>query len=552
MKKVLVICGMCMLLLLCSTTVWGAKIGESYFADDFENQTGWESLAAKGWESLNGGCVKISEDGKPGNGKCAVVNALWRGSLDALFTQSPTGTVGITFDMQMNKRCVDGVYFLRQGKKSADGGLEYLLNFAWKDGTYGIYAYDGDIFNSNPLFTLQQGQWINVKMILDMSGNKYSVWITDENGVSKNIIFNKNIALNNDLGGIVFHYPNYGLYVGPETDVGDFKLDNFDMYEEIPEEYEDFERANTFADDLQPYGWWSTNSGPLSIATEGEGASANRFLQFKSLYNSEAVKYFPAPQTENLIVEFKVKTEGITTYLRMRDDKNEQYPTILEFASADEQNDKLTPAGIQGNVVTYPKGKWITVKIVIDREANKWYCSLSPDANGVEYAVFSADIPLQALTGLQFGYPGDGTAADIDTAKAFCLDELRVTTFTNVHSYNIAAAVTTADGTPIATKESLLSAKGANPITNVKVTREYYGEMTPAYVVCALYQDGQLLSMNLNKEFAMSGMEKAKTIPSALDFSEINGEGGIIEVKAFLWQGNNLIPLTSAGNKVFE
>ena len=148
MKKILAICSA--LVMLAANSVCAEKIGESYFADDFENQTDWVSLAGTGWGSTNGGAVIIT-DGK--DGKCAAIsNASWGSSLNAPVPQNLSGIVGVSFDMMMNKRSVDGVYFHKQGENVP---LEYLLNFQWRNNAYEIYSYGADIYNTAPVFTLQ-------------------------------------------------------------------------------------------------------------------------------------------------------------------------------------------------------------------------------------------------------------------------------------------------------------------------------------------------------------------------------------------------------------
>lgn len=564
MKKLLVSCGMAMLLLLCSATVWGAKTGESYFADNFENKTDWESLALTEpyWESSNGGGVTVSEDGKPGNGKCAVVKAHWGSSLDVVSkdpfagTVRPlTGTVGISFDMMMNKRSVDGVYLLNSDKSQSQN---WLLKFEWQNQAYEVYPYtpvnEYNPWTTAPLFTIQQNQWVNIKMILDVPNNQYSVWITGEDGVSKNILFNApipfdstfgadpNVGVNTGFNGLRFFYAPYAQYGVPETEIGDFKLDNFDMYEDSLEEYEDFEQVSTFAE-LQPQ-WWSDNAGPLTIEDEQTSEGQNHFLQFKSLYASEVVDYFPAVQAGNLFIEFRVKTEGGSSFLRMRDDKNVNYPTILNFSAGEDGTDTVTYS-TGGESVSYKRGEWVKIRIVIDREANKWYGSLISETDDNEQAIFNADLPVQTVTGIQFGYPGD-SGATMETAKAFCLDDLRVTAFSNDDAYRVTASAADAQGSPISDAAGLLEAKDQNPQINMTVTRESLGEMAGVYACCVLYQDGRLVSISFDPAFALGATEREKTVAVNLDCSKLDAGSEDVEIKAFLWQGNNLVPLAEA------
>jgi hypothetical protein len=555
MKKLLVICGMCMLLLISSTTVWGARLGdESYFADDFENKTNWESIALTSpyWGSWNGSGVTVSEDGKPGSNKCAVVNSFWGSSLDVIPQQTLTGTVGISFDMQLNKRSVDGIYLRNylerqddpaQWKGSQSG--EWLLKFEWREEN-GVAKYDFKAADSTHVYTAEEGKWFHVKMILDIPTNRYSVWLTDEDGKTSNIIASKTASLKNGttggFNGLIFYYTDYGNWGVQEEKIGDFKLDNFDMYKEAVSEYEDFENASSFGDSQRQW-WIYQNAAPLTIESEGEAENENNFLQIKLPYSIELINEIPVPQRDKLLIEFRVKTDGATTYLRMR---GGDYPTILQFSSANDTHDQVTPtAPVSGETVQYLKNEWVKIKIAIDGKANRWTCSLTPETSGQEQIVFDADLcNIGALEGVQFGYNSSSEA----TAKPFCIDDFRVT----APAYQVSAAVTAADGTPITTKANLLAAKDASPKANVKTAGVFSGAMPPSYMVCALYQDGRLLSTDLNKTFTMEGNGQAVTTAADLDFSGLNAEGGNIEVKAFLWQGDNMIPLTQAGSVVFE
>lgn len=547
MKKLLAICSALAMLSLNANSVWAEKIGESYFADDFENQTDWVSLAGKGWTSDNGGAVNII-DGK--YGKCAYINAYWGSSLDSPVPENTADYIGISFDMMMNKRSVDGVYF--QKKQGENVSLDYLLNFQWKYNAYEVYAYNQDIYNTAPVYKFEYGQWINVKMLLDIKHQNYSVNITDENGISKNIIVNQSIPIDSTLASIKFFNPKYGQYAVPETDVGDFYLDNFDMYPEMPDESEDFEGVSIINDAV---GWESSNGAGVSITSENN----NKYLDINSLWENTVTKRFRDPTDKNIVIDMKLKAEQPKgQFLRiLTGEDNNNYKNFL-CLNQNENGENQIIYCYGENVwniapVTFESNKWFNLKIVVNNDTKIWYgyVNTDPDNGGEEQLVFWDSIAdIDKIYGLQIFYPlhWNPDKPDDATNKSFGIDDFDTSLFNGEISYSMTALLTAADGTTITDKQGLLNVKDQNPAVNIKVSRKTYGEMLPAYAAAAVYQDGKLVCVDMNNSFALTAMNTEKTVTLNPDFSKLNKESNDIEVKAFFWQGNNLMPLTTEVN----
>lgn len=542
MKKMLAICSVAVMLLLNAGSVLAEKSGESYFTDDFESQTDWVSLAGAGWQSSNGGGVSIS-DGK--DGKCACINAYWGSSLNAPVPETASGIVGVSFDMMMEKRNVDGVY-IQMTDESAESPC--LLKFEWRNEAYAIFAYGADIYNTAPIFTLQQNQWINVKMLLDLKNNKYSAWITDEEGTSTNIIADLSAPVSG-IGSIVFLNPQYGMYGVPEEDVGEFKLDNFDMYKDIPDESEDFENVS-YISEVQR--WTSSNNNGVAIVSEEN----NKYLQINSLWENLVSKRFYEPCSSNIILEMKLKAEQAKgQFLRvLTGEGDNDYKNFLCINQDEEGNNQIIYCYGENvwNIasVAFENNTWFNLKIIVNKDKNVWYgyINLDPANDGEEQLIFWDSIAdIDKLYGLQIFYPMHWVADDPSAeGKNFCIDDFKTAFFDGELSYSLNTSVTAKDGTTITDKQTLLGAKDQSPAVNVTVTRTTYGEMLPAYAVAAVYQDGKLVSLNMNNEFKLSGMNKEKIIVLNPDFSKLSTESENIEIKVFLWQRDNLMPLTSA------
>ena len=241
--------------------------GGVVFEDDFEGKSGWEDLALKYpyWGSSNGGGVSVSSDGLPDNGNCVVINKHTGSSLVAKPQNSLVGNVDISFDMMMNGRSVDGIYLCDQNGNM--NGNEWLLRVEWEQGsgTYGLFPYKVGSWNAQKMYTLRQNQWINVRMSFDVDNQKYSIWIAEEGKEPVKVISEMSVLPENRLYGIAFFYPDYnGAGVG-ESQIGDFKMDNFKMSQLVLNTGvdEDFNSYDSI-DDL-PGDWTIDNPENVSI-----------------------------------------------------------------------------------------------------------------------------------------------------------------------------------------------------------------------------------------------------------------------------------------------
>lgn len=540
MKKILAICGAVAMLSLNTISAGAEKVGESYFADDFENQTNWESIAAKGWGSNNGGAVSVTE-GK--DGKCAMINAYWGSSLNAPVPQNLSGVVGISFDMTMNKRSVDGVYF----RKGENAPLDYLLNFQWRNNVYEIYSYGADIYNTSPIYTLSQDQWVNVQMFLDLDNAQYSVTLTDSQGNAQNIINDVSLPIDNTLDNIVFFNPQYGLYGVAEDQVGTFCLDNFDMYKEVPSEAENFENADSVAN---ASGWKTNNSNGAYIKSE----NGNKFLEINSLWENTVTKTFREPSDKNIVIDMRLNAEQPKgQFLRVLTGTGDNDYVNFLCLNQDETGENQAIYCYGENVwnvapVTFENGKWFNLKIIVNNDRKVWYgyINTDPDNGGEDQLIFSDSITgLDKIYGLQFYYPlhwnpNDDTA----TGKYFRIDDFDVSSFDGEISYTMAAEIETADGKKVADKQELLKEKDQSPVVKMTVTRTTYGEMLPTYAVAAIYENGKLVDADIDSSFNISGMNTKKTVTLNPDFSKLSADAEKVEVKTFLWQANDLVPLT--------